>query len=328
MRSLQKSEIRFMNLDVDIRDSTAVLAFPKIPGYKIIKLIGQGAHGLVYKGIDKKSHREVAIKVLKPSQKGDKVFLRRFHRELRVVSSLSHPHIIKIYDVGRKGESYFVMEYLKYSLKDLLYDRKIKLAKMDALKIIRKLAKVLEYAHSKGIIHRDIKPGNILFRKNGQAVLADFGLVKDLEFKDDGTKPFTIIGTPHYMSPEQCSAEKADYRSDIYSLGVVLFELLSGKLPYNGESWPELYKQHTDPSIPIPLLPREAKDCQPLIELMMAKDKHIRIDAHHVCQMIEEILSGKRSQKDWRQQGKYLSFLLAGLITAFVIIVILILFLI
>lgn len=328
MRSLQKSEIRFMNLDVDIRDSTAVLAFPKIPGYKIIKLIGQGAHGLVYKGIDKRSHREVAIKVLKPSQKGDKEFLRRFHRELRVVSSLSHPHIIKIYDVGRTGETYFVMEYLKYSLRNLLQNRGGKLPKKEALKIVRRLAKALEYAHSKGVVHRDIKPANILFRYRGIPVLADFGLVRNLNSSSDFTKPHSIMGTPLYMSPEQCRAEKVDHLSDIYSLGVVLFEMLSGKLPYDGKNWADLFRQHIDSAVPIPLLPPSVADCQPLINSMMAKDKNKRINAIHVRQVIDEIVTGKRSQKKWWRQYNYLFFLMAGLIVAFVILVILILLLI
>lgn len=314
--------------DVDPSDITNVMKMPVIHGYKIGKRIGAGATALIFKGIHTKTNRKVAIKVLKPSQEVDENSLRRFLLESKVVSGLSHDYIIKVFEVGEDGNNYIVMEYLKYSLKNLLQDRGGKLPKKEALKIAQKIARALEYAHSKKLIHRDIKPDNILFRRPGHPVLTDFGLVRSLGSTSDLTTKNTILGTPRYMSPEQCRGEKVDGLSDIYSLGVVLFTMISGQLPYDGESWGELCRKHTSQSIPIPLLPRKAKDCQPLIELMMAKDKHMRIDAAQVCILIDEILGGAKSVKSKESnQNIYLARIVVGLITAFVIIVILILIL-
>lgn len=313
--------------DDNFSDVTNVMAFPIITGYKIIKFIGKGAHSLVFKGIEKKSRRKVAIKVLKPSLGVDEKSLKRFLLELEVVIKLSHPYIIKVYAVGKSVEPYIVMEYLKISLSSLLQGKRGKFPKRDALKIVRRLAKALEYAHDRGIIHRDIKPANILFRKTGHPVLVDFGVVKSLSSPSDFTTTQTVLGTPHYMSPEQCRGEKVDGLSDIYSLGVVLFEMISGKLPYNGKSWAELCKQHTSPSIP--LLPLKAKDCQPLIEMMMAKDKNMRIDAARVRTMIEEILSGAKPGKSkGSYQNGILSLIVIGLTITLIIVLILILILI
>jgi len=323
MREFEKNET------IDLSDSTKLLVLPEVPGYRIVKSIGKGANALVFKGIDKKSNRKVAIKVLKPSLQQDNDSLLRFRRELHVASGLSHPYIIKIFDVGKTGKHCIIMEYLKYSLKNLRDKKGGKLPKKEALNIIRRLAKALEYAHSKGVVHRDIKPANILFRRSGVPVLADFGLVRNLNSQSDVTKPYAIMGTPPYMSPEQCRAEKVDNLSDIYNLGVVLFEMLSGKLPYNGKNWADLFRQHIDPSVPIPLLPPYAADCQPLIDAMMAKDKNMRIDAKQVRLMIEDILSkrGGRYGRRYINRHSFLLYLMAGLIVALLIVLILILIL-
>ncbi len=308
--------------DINSDPSTVSLI---IPGYNIVKPVGKGATGIVYKGIEKKSGRTVAIKVLSPESRKEKEALYRFHRELHVVSRLSHPYIIKIFGVGKDEKPYIIMEYLKNSLKNVLYDQKVKLKKIDVLKTVRKLAKALEYAHRCGVIHRDIKPANILFRANGHPVLADFGLVRAIHSKSDFTKPFSILGTPHYMSPELCRAEKSDHLSDIYSLGVVLFEMLSGKLPYNGKNFPDLFKQHLDPSIP--LLPPEVKKYQPLIDGMMAKDKKNRFNATQARIMLEKYIRDSAYDKNDSApdpKRKLLFLLLSGAVIIFIILVILI----
>jgi serine/threonine protein kinase len=249
--------------------------------------------------------------------------LRRFLLESKTVSRLSHDHIIKVYEVGEGEKKFIVMEYLKYSLRNLLQDRGGKLPKKEALKIAQKIAKALEYAHKKGVIHRDIKPENILFRRAGHPVLTDFGLVRSLASVSDLTTKHTILGTPYYMSPEQCRGEKVDGLSDIYSLGILLFTMISGYLPYDGKSWSELCRKHTSSSIPT--LPPRARHCQPLIDLMMAKDKHRRINASQVCSMIDELLAGAEPDKDKNSnQDGILTRIVIGLVITFVIIVILI----
>ncbi|MCU0287133.1 MAG: serine/threonine protein kinase [Acidobacteria bacterium] len=319
-----KSEVRFMNLDVDT--NTHSVEEPGrllIPGYEIGNKIGEGANGVVFKAIDKHNNRKVAIKILRTSSQKNAENKNRFMRELDILSRMSHPYIIQIYKVEKYERPYIIMEYLKYSLKNLLYDRKIKFNKIDALKIVRKLAQALEYAHANGIVHRDIKPSNILFRKNGNPVLADFGLVKSIHSRPDLTQPHSLLGTPMYMSPEQCQRKKADPLSDIYSLGVVLFELLSGAPPYKGETLHELLKQHTDPFIPV--LPHEVKVYQPLIDGMMAKDKRNRNNATQVCAMVERFIRNTK-EKPTGNTNKLVFFLLITAVIIFFIVVILMLF--
>ncbi|UCH97788.1 MAG: serine/threonine protein kinase, partial [Candidatus Aminicenantes bacterium] len=204
---------------------------PQIPGYRMIKKLGQGGMADVYLGVQEKLQRHVAVKVMIPSLFRDELFSKRFIKEAQTAAQLNHPNIITIHDVGEAEDSYFiVMEYLGESLSNRLRQTGC-LPPKKALKIVKMIASALDYAHKKGFIHRDIKPDNIMFRSDGTVVLVDFGIARAIDSSTHLTRTGMSIGTPHYMSPEQCKGEKIDGRSDIYSLGVQLYEILTGDVP-------------------------------------------------------------------------------------------------
>lgn len=262
-------------------------SFPQIQGYNIVNQIGEGATACVFLGIQEGSDKKVAIKVLKSKYEKDEEYSYRFLREAKIVSKLKHSNIIKIYDVGKSGEFHFVMEYLEDNLNRRLTKKEIGISEKEILMDARKIAGALKYAHSKGVIHRDIKPANILFKRDGIPVLADFGLARMRDSKTHLTRTGTRLGTPAYMSPEQCRGQVVDHLSDIYNLGVVLFQMFTGRLPYNAKTCEEMYEEHKN--TPIPSLPPELKKYQPLIKGMMAKDKEKRFDARKVQQLIDEL---------------------------------------
>ena len=222
----------------------------------------------VYLAIQKSVEREVALKVMSPSLAGDPTFGSRFYREAKIVGQLSHPNIVSIYDVGSyKQYNYITMDYLPGSpLQDRLDDG---VSTDDALRVIREIASALSYAHQSGYIHRDIKPDNILFRDDGTAVLCDFGIAKALKGNIKMTNFGSVLGTPHYMSPEQAQGKEIDGRADLYSLGVVFFEMLTGQVPYSGDDAVAVAVKHMTSAIP--KLPRQLKKIQPIIDKMMDK---------------------------------------------------------
>ncbi len=249
--------------------------FPEIPGYKFIKLIGRGGMADVYLAVQQKLDRMVAIKVLLPEVFRSQVSLKRFLREAKTLSRLVHPNIITVYDVGRVGESYYiVMEYLQDSLKERIRS-KGKMPPQQALHVLQQVAGALYYAHRVGFIHRDIKPDNIMFRKDGTPVILDFGIARPVESETKLTKTGMSIGTPNYISPEQARGEKVDGRSDIYSLGVVLYEMLTGKVPYHSENTLGVVIKHIQE--PVPKLTGKLRRYQHLLERMMHKDKGKRV---------------------------------------------------
>lgn len=215
--------------------------------YDIIRLLGRGGMGAVYLAREVSLDRKVAIKVL-PSNENHfaEESRERFRREARTAAKLSHPNIVPLHTFGEiDGTLYFVMGYVPgESLRDKL-KREGRLGIATARRILDDVARALEYAHSLGIVHRDIKPDNVLIEEGtGRAILTDFGVAKPLESAQTLTFQGSLIGTPHYMSPEQASGAAIDHRSDLYSLGATGFEMLAGRLPFQGKTTSELLVQH------------------------------------------------------------------------------------
>ena len=266
---------------------------PEIPGYRIIRKLGQGGMADVYLGMQENLEREVAIKILVPALFRDERFATRFIKEAQTAARLAHPNIITIHDVGKVGETYYiVMEHLHESLNARMKQLGGALEPREALKIVKMTAAALDYAHGKGFIHRDIKPDNIMFRHDGTVVLVDFGIARAIDATTQLTRTGMSIGTPHYMSPEQCRGEKIDGRSDIYSLGVQLYELLTGTVPYTAENTAGIILKHIQD--PIPRLPVHLAEFQLLIEKMMAKDRNIRVQTGaELVKFIDGILTAQ-----------------------------------
>ena len=215
-----------------IREEYAVGA--KVAGrYKILGMLGRGGMGVVYKAQDFRLKRIVALKFLPPELTLDKDFRKRFVREAQAAAALDHPHICTVHEIDEtKGETFIVMAFIAgQSLKDKMASGP--LSTQEALDISAQVAEGLFEAHAKGIVHRDIKPSNILLTEKGQAKITDFGLAK-LSGRQDLTRSGTIMGTVFYMSPEQAKGENVDHRTDIWSLGVLLYEMLNGELPFKG----------------------------------------------------------------------------------------------
>jgi serine/threonine protein kinase len=259
--------------------------------YEIIEELGRGGMAMVYRAKDRQLEREVAIKVLPFSLAFDTEFVERFQREARTAAQLEHPNIIPIYRVGRAGRViYFVMKFLRgSSLSSVLGSRK-KLNPPEIRRLLLEAGSALGYAAQRGIVHRDIKPDNIMFDEFGQSVLTDFGIAKAASGqKLTGTG--MSIGTPHYMSPEQARAQPIDGRSDIYSLGVVAFQCLTGTVPYDGEdSFSIGYKHITEP-IPTPnLITADERRVFEIIKRMLMKDP---FDRYQTC---EELIASFQGQ--------------------------------
>lgn len=217
--------------------------FPeKFGQYRVLRLLGKGGMGSVFLAEDPLLHRRVAIKTLRPELAADAVCKERFMREARMVSGLKHEHIVTIYNVGEEhGMPYLAMEYLEgQSLEDVIQKRK-KLTWVQIIRLGREIARALSVAHSQDLIHRDIKPANIwletLDKKTGKTrvKILDFGLARYAQQVHGPTQAGMVVGTPHYVSPEQARGKELDTRSDLFSLGVVLYRLTTRAYPFNGE---------------------------------------------------------------------------------------------
>lgn len=240
-----------------------------IPGYRILRTLGQGGMASVFLAVQESLDREVALKVMAPALAANPEFAERFLKEGKLTAKLQHPNVVTIHDIGcHNGIYYLSAEYIpRGTLKERITDEGLSVG--EALNVLCDIAHGLDYAHEKGVVHRDVKPGNVLFRKDGRAVLADFGIAKAMDGSNSSTMAGMSVGTPDYMSPEQARGESVDGRSDLYSLGAMLVEMLTGKPPYEAPDAFSVALSHV--TQPTPTLPVQHAWLQPLLNGLMSK---------------------------------------------------------
>jgi len=241
--------------------------------YRVDALIGTGGFAWVYRAFDPELEIPVALKVLKPQFGGDVDFVTRFKREAAVAAKLRHPNIIKIYTIGREGDAvYFAMDYLPSGLADKL-EAMPHLSEEAVVQIGMDVSRALGFAHREGVIHRDIKVDNIMFDDHGNAVVADFGIARALSGYTGQTGTGMVVGTPQYFAPEQARAKPLDGRADIYSLGVTLYRASTGRLPFVGDDWYEVARQHVEeaPTPPRALNPHLSEEFETVVLRCLAK---------------------------------------------------------
>ncbi|MBI3162445.1 MAG: serine/threonine protein kinase [Chloroflexi bacterium] len=270
------------------------MAVSKIGRYEIEKELTQGGMGVIFLARDPYIQRQVVVKVLMYSRMLDEVYRDFFQQEAELIAALEHPCIVPIYDFGWHGEQpYIVMRYMAGgSLDDRLRNGEIK--HTEIAHMIKRIAEALDAAHVRKLIHRDVKPSNFLFDSTGEIFLSDFGIAKSKPFTDDdGT---WLVGTPAYMSPEQVKGNPVDGRSDVYALGIVLYRLLTGELPFSSDSTTALINAHVD--LPIPDI-RQIKNnipavWQEVVARAMAKEPNDRYPtAGDFARDVAEVASGK-----------------------------------
>ncbi len=258
--------------------------------YEILECIGNGGMAVVYKARDHRLNRLVAVKILKPELASDADFRRRFHDESQAVAMLSHTNIVSVYDVSQSdGLDYIVMELIDgMTLKQYIRKRGASLNWREAIHFITQILRALDHAHSRGIIHRDIKPQNVLILRDGSVKVTDFGIAR-IASAAQHTMTAEAIGSVHYISPEQAKGSHVDARTDIYSAGVVLYEMLTGRLPFEGDNPVNVAIQHIN-SIPIPpreLNPDIPQGLEDIVLKAMAPDLNQRYSSAEV--MLEDI---------------------------------------
>lgn len=263
--------------------------------YILLEKIGDGGMALVYKARCQLLNRYVAVKILRPEYIQDEEFVKKFKRESLAVASLSHPNIVSIYDVGQEDDIYYiVMEYVKgCTLKEYIKD-KGKINYVETLNIVRQIALALEHAHKNGVIHRDIKPHNILMTEDGNVKVTDFGIARATS-STTVTNMGKVMGSVHYFSPEQARGGYTDHRTDIYSLGIVMYEMLTGKLPFDADSpitiaLKHIQEPYIEPRSIDPTIPKAVNDI-----VVKAMEKDINKRYQSARDMIEDIDKAKKN---------------------------------
>ena len=269
---------------------------PEIPGYRVLRRIGKGGMSYVYLGVQESLDRQVAVKVMAPEALTDEKSKQRFEQEARTIAKLEHPCIVGIHEVGRtpQGLLYYVLPYLA---KGHLGQRDFTGDENRVVEVLRSLLSALEYAHARGIVHRDVKAENVLFDNADRPLLTDFGIALSKRDSSRITTAGLAVGSGGYMAPEQARGEAVDGRADLYSVGVLAFELLSGRLPYLSSEPLSLALMHAQD--PIPRLPAEKKHWQPLIDRAMAKSPDNRFrNAQQMLGALNQIANRERMVVD------------------------------
>jgi serine/threonine protein kinase len=271
--------------------------------YEILDEIGQGGFATVYLARDTVLGREVALKVLDPLLMRDDTFVERFKREARAAAALQHPNLVTVFDLGDSdGRLYIAQEYLSGGdLKRLLAERALPLSRVAT--VVDQVGSALDYAHQRGMIHRDVKPGNILFDERGWARLSDFGIARALSstrYTTTGAK----LGTPEYMAPEQAEGQDLDGRTDVYALGVVAYEMITGQVPFSGDTPSAIHYKHVHAPPPPP---REVEPTVPerVSEVILKALIKERGGRYASCAEFSEALNAAitlSAQADWKLQ--------------------------
>ena len=264
--------------------------------YRVVGPLGEGGMAAVYRAYEAGLDRYIALKVLPRHFASDPEFIGRFEQEAKVVAKLQHVHILPVYDFGHEDDyTYIAMPFIKTgTLADLLDGEPLSL--QESLRIVGQVADALAYAHDLGIVHRDVKPTNILIDARSNCLLTDFGIAKMVEATVQLTQSGAILGTPTYMSPEQILGEKLDGRSDLYSLGIILFEMATGRPPYRAETPPAIFVKHLHDPLPMPrsLNPDLPEPVERVILKALAKapkDRYVKTTA--LAKALEDEIEGK-----------------------------------
>ncbi len=278
--------------------------------YEILERIGGGGMALVYKGHDLLLHRKVAVKVLRQQYVHDEDFIRRFRREAQAAASLSHPNVVSIYDVGQEGEiHYIVMEYIEGTTLNDLIKEKAPLQVEDAVHYAGQISDALDHAHHNEIIHRDIKPHNILIGRNGRVKVTDFGIARAAT-SSTITQTGSVVGSVHYFSPEHAKGTNTGEKSDLYSLGIVMYQMLTGRLPFLGESPISVALKHLqedveEPRKVNPLIPQSVENI--ILKAMRKKPEERYQSAKQMLADLESCLLPERRNEAkitfWDQEG-------------------------